>query len=506
MKKHSIEEYVQLIESNDLLIYHDLPRDMAKKTVATVAYNSHKVGPDTLFICKGLGFKEEYLDMAIRNGAIMYISEVNYHKPIPCLVVNDIQKTLSLVSNLYYNYPWKNLTLIGITGTKGKYTTSYYVKYIVDEYSQDRGQAAAGIISSIDTYDGKTTRESHLTTPESLELQIHFNNAANRKLPYMVTEVSSQALKYGRLYGVRFDVGVFLNIAEDHISAIEHSDMEDYFSSKLTIFKQCQTACVNLDSDQVTRVLEAAQSADRVLTFGTRPEADIYGYNIRKDGFNTVFKVRTKKFDRDFRLTMPGLFNVENGLAAIAVAYALNIPEEYIYRGLEKARSSGRMEIYTSNNRDKIIIVDYAHNKLSFDKLYESAKNEYPDRKIFTVFGCPGGKALVRRRDLGLLSGLHSDKVFLTAEDPGDESVKAICEDIAQYVKANNDNYEIIEDREEAIKEAIMQTEPNALILITGKGNETRQKIGKEYIPCRSDVEAVKIYLEEYNKAKSTGS
>lgn len=502
MKKHCVEEYVQLIESNNLLIYKDYPGEMAAKIVRRLAYNSNKVGSDTLFICKGAGFKEEYLDMAIRNGAIMYVSEINYHKGIPCLIVNDIQKTLSLVSSLYYNYPGKNLTLIGITGTKGKSTTSYYVKYILDEYSKCHGQAAAGIISSIDTYDGKTTRESHLTTPESLELQMHLNNAANRRLPYMVTEVSSQALKYGRLYGVRFDVGVFLNIAEDHISAIEHSDMEDYLTSKLTIFKQCQTACVNLESDQVSRVLEAAQSADRIITFGTRPEADVYGYNIIKDGFDTVFMVRTKKFDREFRLTMPGIFNVENGLAAIAVAYALNIPEEYIYGGLEKARSSGRMEIYASLNRDKIIIVDYAHNKLSFDKLYKSAKTEYPDRKIFTVFGCPGGKAFVRRRDLGLLSGLHSDKVFLTAEDPGDESVKAICEDIARYVKANNDNYEIIEDREEAIKESIMQTESNALILITGKGNETRQKIGKEYIPCRSDVEVVKTYLEEYDKAK----
>ncbi len=502
MKKHRIDEYIKLLETNGLLVKSYVSPETANKPARKLAYNSKKVGSDTLFVCKGAGFKEEYLDIAIINGAIVYISEVDYRKDIPCILVNNIRKSLSLAANLYYDYPWKRLTLIGITGTKGKSTTAYYVKYILDEYSKDHGQAAAGIISSIDTYDGKSTRESHLTTPESLELQVHFNNAANRKLPYMVTEVSSQALKYGRLYGVRFDVGVFLNISEDHISSIEHSDMEDYLLSKLAIFKQCRTACVNLDSEEIACVLEAAKDAERVITFGAKPEADIYGYNIRKDGFDTVFNVRTSRFDREFRLTMPGLFNVENALAAIAVAYTLNIPEEYIYEGLKKARSSGRMEIYATRNRDKIIIVDYAHNKLSFDKLYESAKSEYPGRKIFTVFGCPGGKAQVRRRDLGLLSGLHSDKVFLTSEDPGDESVKDICEDIAQYVKVNNSNYEIIEDREEAIKESIMQTEANSLILITGKGNETRQKIGKEYVPCRSDVEAVKKYLKEYDKAK----
>ena len=501
MKKYTLEEYVQILEDDNLLTSKNYSQDIANKAVKKIAYNSNEVVQDTLFICKGASFKEEYLDIAIAKGAFFYISEKNYHKSIPCIIVNNIQKALSLVANMQYNYPWKNMELIGITGTKGKSTTAYYVKYIVDEYLHDNGKTEAGIISSIDTYDGKIKQESHLTTPESLELQMHFNNAAKAKLQYMITEVSSQALKYGRLYGVNFDVGVFLNISEDHISPIEHMDFDDYFTSKLTIFNQCKIACVNLESDYVSRVLEAAQNSEKLVTFGINSNADIYGYNIRKNGFDTLFNVRTDKFDREFRLTMPGLFNVENALAAIAVTYALNIPEEYIYSGLKKARSSGRMEIYASKNEDRIIIVDYAHNKLSFNKLYESAKKEYPDRKILTIFGCPGGKAFIRRKDLGLLSGLYSEKVFLTSEDPGDENVKDICEEIAQYVKINNNNYEIIEDREEAIKKSILLSEPNTLILITGKGNEKRQKIGKEYIAYRSDVEFVKEYLHEYDNA-----
>ncbi len=500
-KAHLLSEYIAKIKEHDLLVSNDHPQGMADKNVNKIAYNSNKVTSATLFVCKGAGFKEDYLDIAIAKGALAYISEQDYHKGITCIIVKDIQKTLSLVSILFYDNSGDKLTLVGITGTKGKSTTSYYVKYILDEYLQTNGQGEAGIISSIDTYDGKTKQESHLTTPESLEVQMHYYNAVNSNISYMVTEVSSQALKYGRLYGVNFDVGVFLNISEDHISPIEHMDLEDYFTSKLKLFNQCKIACVNLDSDNIAGVLEASHNSDRLITFGTTENADIYGYNLRKDGFDTVFNVKTIRFDKEFRLTMPGLFNVENALAAIAVAYALDIPDEYIYWGLFKARSSGRMEVYASKNNDRIIIVDYAHNKLSFNKLYESTKTEYPDRKIFTVFGCPGGKAYVRRRDLGLLSGIHSDKVFLTSEDPGDENVKDICEDIARYVKVNNDNYEIIEDREEAIKKSILLSDPNTVILITGKGNETRQKIGKQYIACHSDVEAVIKYLNEYDDA-----
>lgn len=501
MKKYTLEEYIKRISENKLLISVDSESAADTGIIDNISYNSNNVSDNTLFICKGRAFREEYLDAAISKGAVAYISEKNYNKGIPCILVNDVQKALSLVSNIYYDYPWKKMRLIGITGTKGKSTTSYYIKYILDEYLLDHGKAPAGIVSSIDTYDGKTNEESHITTPESLDLQQHFSNALDSNIEYMVTEVSSQALKYSRLYDVNFDAGVFLNISEDHISPIEHKDFDDYFSSKLKLFEMCETACINIDADHVQRVLEEGKRSKRVITFGTIPEADIYGYNIRKDGHNTVFNVRTSKFDKEFILTMPGLFNVENALAAIAVSYALEIPEKYIYSGLSKARSSGRMEIYSSNNNKVVVIVDYAHNKLSFDRLYESTKAEYKGRNIITVFGCPGGKAYTRRRDLGLLAGVHSDRIILTSEDPGEESVRDICEDIAKYVKLNNNNYEIIEDRGEAIKKSILSAKQDTVILLTGKGNETRQKIGKNYVPCPSDVEYVKKYLAVYDTA-----
>ena len=497
MERLMLEVYIEKLQVERLLVHHDCMLDVVKKPVEHISYDSNKTVKNTLFICKGANFKEAYLDAAIQKGAFAYISETDYHAAIPCIMVSDVKKALALAASTYFDNPADNMALVGITGTKGKSTTAYYIKYILDDYLKEQGRPEAGIISSIDTYDGVIREESHLTTPESLELQMHFRNAADSGIKYMVMEASSQALKYGRLHGVHFDAGIFLNISEDHISPIEHSDMEDYISAKLTMFSHCGTACINVDSDQFPRIMEAAKAAGRILTFGTGEGADIYGYDIRKDGFDTLFCVRCDRFDKEFRLTMPGLFNVENALAAIAAAYTLKIPEQYILSGLRKARSSGRMEYFANKDRDRIVIVDYAHNKLSFTKLYEAVKTEFPGMKIVTLFGCPGGKAYLRRKDLGLLAGIHSDKVYLTAEDPGPEDTRQISEDIAQYVRQNNDNCVLIDDREEAVKEAILSSEPGTVILITGKGNETRQKYGKEYLPVLSDVELTKKYLEE---------
>jgi acetylglutamate kinase len=202
---------------------------------------------------------------------------------------------------------------------------------------------------------------------------------------------------------------------------------------------------------------------------------------------------------REFRLTMPGLFNVQNALAAIAVCEGLGIPERCIYVGLMKARVPGRMEVYTNADSRVTAIVDYAHNRLSFQKLFESVRQEYPGRHIGIVFGCPGKKALDRRKDLGEIAGKYSDFVILTEEDPGEENVEDICREVAVHVEAMGCDYSIQPDRGEAIRQAVMGCEDPTVILITGKGAETRQKRGTAYIECPSDVEYTKRFLHEYD-------
>lgn len=503
MKTYTLKDYINALTNENLIEAVNLEGFDSSNSILKIAHNSKNVVPNTLYICKGLNYKAEYLDEAIKRGASIYVAESqNISKPdFPHIIVNDIRKALAVISSLFYDYPYKKLNMIGITGTKGKSTTAYYIKSILDNYMKSKNLPDTAIVSSIDTYDGKTCKESFITSPESIDLQELIANAVDCKIQNLVMEVSSQALKLDRVYGIPYKFGIFLNISEDHISSIEHPDFDDYFNSKLKLFKQTEIACVNLDADNSNTILEHAKESKKVITFSTKnSKADVYGYNIKRVNHAfTTFRVKTSQFDKEFALAMPGVFNVENALAAICVAMAMNIPYENIYEALKTVRVSGRMESFVSKDGNTIIIVDYAHNKLSFEKLYSSTKQEYPGKKIITVFGCPGGKAKNRRKDMGTLAGIHSDFSYLTTDDPGPENALDICNEIANYIEQKNGEYKIIEDRGEAIKEAILNN-PGCVILVAGKGNDSTQKCGTKYIPYLTDTKYAEMALKEYDE------
>lgn len=492
MDYHKIEEYINLFKEKGLLVSAD---EIDSRDVRYISYDSQDVSYGTLFVCKGAHFKDEYLQDALEKGAFCYVAEKRFESG-KGIIVNDIRKAMAFMASFYYNNVWDKLYLTGITGTKGKSSTAYMVKYILDDYLKENREKESAIVSGIDNFDGVIFEESHLTTPESFQLYKHFNNAYESGIKYLSMEVSSQALKYDRTLGVQYDIGAFLNIGEDHISGIEHPDFEDYFSSKLRLFSQCDCAVVNLNTDFEERVLEEAGKAPRVVTFGVgREDADIYGFDVEAGEKGTSFKVRCDAFEEEFSLGIRGLFNADNALAAIAICYALNIPLKNMKSGLKKARVAGRMEVFSDDERNIDVIVDYAHNKMSFETLFQSVKKEYPDRKVFIVFGCPGKKALGRRNELGTIAGKYADHVYITEEDAGEEPVLKICQEISDAVDAQGAEWDIITDRRDAIRESIEDAGKDTVILLTGKGRETRQKRGIQYIETPSDVDYVKEFL-----------
>lgn len=496
---YKIKDFFCLLKQAGLVTEEHLDETVREHSVEGLTYNSKEAVPGTLFLCKGVHFRESYLEEAISGGAICYVSQQRYPSVQGSyILVTDMRKTMALLANVFYRQSWKQLKTVGITGTKGKSTTVYFLRSIFDHYLLRTGKNKSGVLSGIENYDGVCLEESHLTTPEALELHRHFANAAESGIEYMEMEVSSQALKYGRVEGITFDVGCFLNIGEDHISEMEHKDFDDYFESKLKLFHQCKTACINLNSDHIEELIQASEFCEERLFFGTDGRANVYGENIRKEGTDTVFDVTTPRYQQELRLSLPGLFNVENALAAVAVCEAFQIPAEDVAEGLYQARVSGRMELFKDQEGKALVIVDYAHNRMSFDRLYTSILREYPDRVIFSVFGCPGGKALGRRQELSEIAGRYARKIYVTEEDEGEEPLEQICQELAVNIRQTGCPVEIIYDREEAIRQCIEEAKAQAgktVILLTGKGRETRQKRGTKYVPCLSDVECVKKYL-----------
>lgn len=498
MKTYDIRTYIEALDQAGLLVSYDL-KDNEELPVSFLTYNSKEVVEGTLFICKGVTFKEQYLLESLKDGASCYITETPYEnaESYPNILVKDIRKAMPILANIYDNEPWKEICITAVGGTKGKTTTSFFLKGISDAYLASTDDVPCGLMSTIEIFDGVTTTPTRRTTPEAVELQHILRRCANNQVKRLCMEVSSQGFKYDRVAGMRFDMTIFLNIGEDHISPNEHSDFDDYLNSKLMMFPMSDKTVVNLDIDHVDRVLEGAQAAGQVFTYSSkREDADYFVYDIHKEGIDTVFSIKGPEFDQQFKISIPGIFNVDNAAAAIIASYHTGVPMEYIKSGIYGANAEGRMEIYSSSDNSVLCVVDYAHNGFSFQKLFESVKTEYPDRYVIALFGLPGGKAYSRRQETGTIAGQFADEIVLTADDPANEKVIDICNEVAEYVKPSGTPYTIIEDREEAVAYAIANAPENSIILLMGKGAETNQAVGNGYVPCLSDAEAAKKYLK----------
>lgn len=477
-----IKKIIKILKENNLLKeYKNTIND-----IKNITYNSKEVKNNTLFICKGYSFKKEYLNEAINNGAICYISEKNYDIDIDYIIVSDIRKSMALIGKEFYKTN-KNLFKIGITGTKGKTTTIYFLHNILNCFKKKK----TSYISTIDYYTGKTYEKSYNTTPESLDIFKIFKEVEESNLEHIVMEISSQAVKLNRIYNIDFDIGGFLNIGIDHISSLEHENFEDYLNCKIEFLKKCQKIFLFKEIENYEYIKKCLNDK-KIITFGFSSDSNYQIRNIRKKDKLTTFDLKYDKNVETYQIPMIGDFNCVNATLAIIIAKCLGVSKNIIQEGLLKTKVLGRMMLYEKGN--KKIIIDYAHNKLSIESLFKAIKDEYSNHNLKVVVGLPGDKAKNRRKELANLLEKYASYTYLTTDDPGYEKVFDICNEIISNFK-NYCYYEIVEDRKTAIKKAIQNSNENDVVAIIGKGHETYQLIEGNYIFYKSDIKIVEDLL-----------
>lgn len=474
----------------------------SERTFQAISYDSRKVSADTLFVCKGLNFKAEYLEKAVADGLEVYVAEKPYEEINAKLgiIVTDVRKALAILSMAFYDYPQEKLTIIGITGTKGKTTTAYFAKTVMEQATNHH---TAFFSSEETTVDGKNYTESLLTTPESLEIYSMMAEAVGNGMTHLVMEVSSQAYKIDRVYGLTFDVGIFLNIGLDHVGPIEHPTFEDYFYCKRLLVKNSKIAVVNRDEDYFDVIKETAELYGRKLvTFGLA-DAD---YTYQTDTVDHLrFNVASSKNSLDlagsYVLEIPGDFNQSNALAAAAACRLAGADIEAIKNGLAHTTVPGRMNILSHPNGAQVY-VDYAHNYISFKALFDFAKSVRPDGQIIVVTGSSGGKAQSRRPDIGRAIGEYADIAVLTADDPNYEDPRDVTRAIAAAI--NNEQVHVIEeiDREQAIITGLRFAKPKDTVIIAGKGTEHYMKWYGESRKWEGDYYVAKRVLADWENYK----
>lgn len=481
--------------------------------VTGTSCDSRTTQPGDLFVCKGAAFRPAFLTGALERGAVAYLcdearaAELAAVAPgTPALVVDELRRAMALASAAAFRHPDRSLPIIGITGTKGKTTAAYMLRSIVEAA---HGEGSCGVMGTVETYDGSGRAASNNTTPEPPDLWRHLANARDAHLAAMVMEVSSQALKYDRTLDVNLTAGCFLNIGLDHISPVEHADFEDYFSSKLKIFSQADTAVVNLDSDHANRIVAAAGALARTLTFGVnRPEADVFADELSPSEEGIAFTLHLGAEHRRVQLPFPGEFSVSDALCAAACAQLMNIDANRIAEGLAATHVPGRMEFYRSADRRLTVVVDYAHNGFAFESLLSTVAGTFGDAQTIAVFGAVGGKARERRYELPEVAARYVSRIILTSDDPWTEDPADICREM-EGALPEGFPHEVVLDREAAAERAFELAEATpgrSVVLLLAKGHEAYQLTKDGFVPCVSDRELARRGIAAHDRAHSTDS
>ena len=480
-------------------------RGILDKQINKIECNSNNISEGDLFIAIE-GFNTDghlYIFDAIGNGATAVMLQTNkitkeliekIPNEVTVIVAENTRYAMSICACNFYKNPSKKFKLIGVTGTKGKTTTTFMIKSILEKQGYK-----VGLIGTICTYIGdKSLGDNDRTTPESLELQKLFAQMAEEKCEFVVMEVSSQSLKLNRVDGCDFDVGIFTNFSKDHISKKEHSDMDDYFNSKSKLFEMCKTAYINSDDIYANKLPQMIPNCE-FITYGIDNPAKLLAKDITVTNTTADFKVKLGDRNERIKTGIPGRFSVYNSLAAISIGLKYGCSQENIKDALLNVRVPGRSEL-VDNDKDLTIMIDYAHSPESLESILKTIK-EYTKGDIISVFGCGGDRDKGKRPMMGEIAGINSNYTIITSDNPRTEDPETIIKEIETGIKKTKGKYECILNRKEAIKKAISIAHKNDIVILAGKGHEIVQEINGEKYPF-DERKIIKEILQNTKKKK----
>ena len=463
-----------------LEVHADLSRE-----ITGICYDSRAVKPGNLFvaICGYDTDGHKYIPMALEKGAACVLCEKAPAEG-EYVLLSDTRRGLALAGANWYGNPAGEMTMIGITGTNGKTTTTYLVKHILE----DCLGAKVGLVGTIQNMIGDEVLHTERTTPESLELQALFRHMADAGCTHVVMEVSSHALSLHRVDGVTFDVGVFTNLTQDHLDF--HKTMEEYCRAKAMLFARSKVGAVNVDDPWAKEIL--AHATCPVITYSAKNQAALEATDIRLEPHHVAFTAHYQGTETACTLGIPGAFSVYNALSALSAALALGIAPEKAAASLATARGvKGRAEVVPTPGKDYTVLIDYSHTPDSLENILKTVR-EFARGRVIAVFGCGGDRDPIKRPIMGKIAADLADLVVVTSDNPRTEDPMAIIDQILVGIPKDQTPTTVIENRRQAIRWAMDNAQAGDVIVLAGKGHETYQEIGHEkfHLDEREEVAA----------------